>query len=240
MNKIFLLCSFALSIFSCTNGQTESSEYKLSAKDFADQINKNPTAAILDVRTPEEFSKGHLPSALNIDWNGNGFEEQIKSLEKTKPVYVYCLSGKRSSDAARKMRSEGFSNVYELAGGILKWRSENLPEDVSKNNSPGITIEKFRSLTNTDKLVLVDFYADWCAPCRKMKPYLDEISDEMKDKVTVLRFNADDNQELLKQLAIDELPVMQIYKSENLLWTYKGFIEKDDIKVQIDKQYNKR
>lgn len=74
-------------------------------------------ASILDVRTPSEFSKGHLINALNYDWNGNEFDKQIAPLDKSKPVFVYCLSGGRSSSAANKMRSSGFTQVYEMDGG---------------------------------------------------------------------------------------------------------------------------
>lgn len=81
-----------------------------------------------------------------------------------------------------------------MNNGIMKWRGENLPETTDKTiASNGMTIEQFGVLLISDKLVLIDFYADWCAPCKRMKPYLDEISKEMADKVVVIRINADDN-----------------------------------------------
>lgn len=193
-----------------------------------------PTAPILDVRTPNEFSKGHLVNALNYDWNGNEFEKQIAPLDKSKPVFVYCLSGGRSSSAASKMRSDGFTQVYEMDGGIMKWRGANLPETtVNTTTSTGMTKQQFDALLNSDKLVLIDFYADWCAPCKKMKPYLDEISKDMADKVVVIRINADDNQTLCKELKIDALPVLQLYKNNSLIWTNTGFIEKAEVVKQL-------
>jgi thioredoxin len=89
--------------------------------------------------------------------------------------------------------------------------------------------EEFDALLNTDKIVLIDFYADWCAPCKKMKPYLDEISKDMADKVVVIRINADDNRALCKELKIDALPVLQIYKNKNLNWINTGFIDKAEV-----------
>jgi thioredoxin len=80
----------------------------------------------------------------------------------------------------------------------------------------------------------VDFYADWCAPCKKMKPYLDEISTEMADKVVVLRINADDNKQLCKDLKIDALPVLHVYKNAVKTWTNVGFIEKADVVKQLN------
>jgi thioredoxin len=230
MIKLLSIALLAILFNSCSNGQTNGIKTSLSAIEFADKINELPTAVIIDVRTPDEFSKGHLVNANNYDWNGNNFDKQIAPIDKSKPVFVYCLSGGRSSSAASKMRSEGFLTVYELDGGIMKWRSANLPETTNNTvMTNGMTKQQFDALLNSDKLVLIDFYADWCAPCKKMKPYLEEISKDMADKVVVIRINADDNQALCKELKIDALPVLQLYKNKVLTWTNKGFIEKAEV-----------
>jgi thioredoxin len=130
------------------------------------------------------------------------------------------------------MRSEGFKEVYELNGGLLKWRAANLPE-VKSNSVSGISKQQFDALTNADKLVLVDFYADWCAPCKKMKPYLDEISRDMTDNVVVIRINADEILQLCEDLKIDALPVLQLYKNNAMTWTNTGFISKEDVLKQL-------
>jgi thioredoxin len=132
------------------------------------------------------------------------------------------------------MRSDGFKTVFELDGGIMKWRGANLPETTDNTvTSKGMSKMQFDALLNSDKLVLIDFYADWCAPCKKMKPYLDEISKDMADKVIVIRINADDNQALFKELKIDALPVLQLYKNKTLTWTNTGFIDKAEVVKQL-------
>ncbi len=235
MRKLFAIALIAILFNSCSSGQTNSAtKTNLSATEFAEKIKELPTAIIVDVRTPDEFSKGHLTSALNYDWNGNEFEKQIEPLDKSKPVFVYCLSGGRSSAAANKLRSDGFKTVYELDGGIMKWRGANLPETMDNTvSSNGMSKLQFDALLNSDQLVLIDFYADWCAPCKKMKPYLDEISKDMADKVVVIRINADDNQALCKELKIDALPVLQLYKNKTLTWTNIGFIDKAEVVKQL-------
>ena len=210
----------------CSDGQSKRTN--LSAIDFANKTNELPAAPIIDVRTPDEFSKGHIQKAKNIDWNGNDFEKQITTLDKAKPIFVYCLSGGRSSLAASKMRNEGFKEVYELDGGIMKWRGANMPE-VNENKPLGMTIQNYKDLTKSDKIVLIDFYAEWCGPCKLMKPYLEEISKEKADKVVVIRINADDNQALCKELKIDVLPVLQIFKNHKLTWSHVGFIDKQGV-----------
>ena len=234
MKKLFSILSLAVLIYSCSNGQSQNTQWNLSASDFASKIKELPSAPILDVRSPEEFSSGHLEKAVNSNWNGDTFNKDIASLDKSKPVFVYCLSGGRSSSAAAKMRSDGFKQVYEMDGGLMKWRSVNLPE-ISGNKKPSnsMSMEEYNALLNSDKLVLIDFYADWCAPCKKMQPYLNEISTDMADKVRVVRINADENQALCKELKIDALPVLQLYKNKNLIWKNVGFIEKAEVVKQL-------
>jgi thioredoxin 1 len=66
-----------------------------------------------------------------------------------------------------------------------------------------------------------------------MKPYLEEISKEMADKVVVIRINADDNQALCKELKIDALPVLQVFKNQKLTWSNIGFIDKKGVEKEL-------
>ncbi len=236
--NIYITLSFILTsvIFSgCSQGQTTTAlRVDLTATEFAGKIKEFPASIILDVRTAEEYSKGHLINSVNYDWYEDQFENKVSQLDKTLPVFVYCLSGGRSSDAAKKMRSDGFEEVYELEGGLLKWRSANLPEENNTSvASAGMSSQQFVELLNSDKLVLVDFYADWCAPCRKMEPYLDEIARDMAETVVVIRINADDHPAICKELKIDVLPVLQLYRNATIIWTYSGFIEKGRVVKQL-------
>lgn len=236
MKKYFAISLTIVTILlnSCSNGQSKSSNSSLSAIGFSEKMAELPAAPLIDVRTPGEFSQGHLKNAQNWDISTNSFENQITSLDKSKPVLVYCLSGNRSSSAVNYMLSKGFKEVYELNGGMMKWRSANLPEttDVA-TTSNGMSKQQFDNLLVTDKLVLIDYYADWCAPCKKMKPYLDEISKDMADKVLVVRINADENKALCKEFKIDAIPVLQLYKNKKLIWANTGFIEKAEVLKQL-------
>jgi thioredoxin len=235
-NQFLIAISIVILLLNaCKSGNTQTVKTNLNATEFAEKMKALPDAPIIDVRTPEEFSKGHLINAKNVDWNGTSFDAQISKLDKTKPVLVYCLSGGRSGAAATKMREEGFTEVYEMEGGIMKWRGSNMPEttDMPKAATTGMTQADFTKLTNSNKIVLVDFYADWCGPCKKMKPYLEEISKDMADKVEVVRINSDDNQELCKLLNIDALPTLQVYKKNKMTWSNIGFIEKAEVVKQL-------
>jgi thioredoxin 1 len=202
----------------------------LRAVDFQKKMQELPNAPVVDVRTPDEFSQSHLKNAVNININDENFPNQIGKLDKNKPVFVYCLSGSRSSYAARFMLSQGFKTVYDLTGGMIKWRTAGLLEVSSKQVAKAeMTQSQFNNLLNTDKLVLVDVYAEWCAPCKKMAPSLEEISKEMAGKVSVVRINADQNKMLLKDLYVNALPTLLLYKNKKLIWSNVGFISKDEI-----------
>jgi thioredoxin len=235
--KNYLIISniiIAFLIVSCSTGQTQPMKPALSATEFSKKITQLPKANIIDVRTPEEFIKGHLKNSKNINMYASDFQEQIAKLDKSKPIFVYCLSGSRSSYAVNNMRNSGFKEVYDLSGGIMTWRAANLPETTDNAvTSTGMSKKQFEDLLKSNKLVLIDFYADWCAPCKKMKPYLEEISKDMADKVVVIRINADDNQALCKEMKIDALPVLSLYKNKAQIWTNKGYISKEDVVKQL-------
>jgi thioredoxin len=230
--NIGILALSLLFFINCSNGQN--AKTNVDANAFNELVKASNQAQLIDVRTPEEFAKGHLINALNFDWNGNEFDKQVSSLNKESSVFVYCLSGGRSSAAAAQLRQSGFKNVIELNGGIMKWRGANLPETTEATiQNTGMNVADFQKLTQSDKIVLIDFYADWCAPCKKMKPYLMEIQEELKASVVLIRINADDNQALCKSLKIDALPVLQVYKAGQLTWNQIGFVDKATVLKQL-------
>lgn len=81
---------------------------------------------LIDVRTPEEYSEGHIENSQNIDYKSPTFGEDILVLDKTKPVVVYCKSGKRSGNSSKILMKAGFVKVYDLEGGILEWKEKGL------------------------------------------------------------------------------------------------------------------
>lgn len=103
-----------------------------------------------------------------------------------------------------------------------------------QENLVNMTRPQFDALLDSDKLVLVDFYADWCGPCKKMTPYLEEIKTEMSDKVTLVRINTDDNPELAQQLSIEGLPTLLLFKNKSLVWQNVGYIPKEEVVKQLN------
>ena len=82
---------------------------------------KEQDVVVLDVRTAGEFEEGFIPHARNIDIMGGRFADELAKLDKSKTYLVYCRSGNRSGSACSVMAANGFSKVYNLAGGIMFW-----------------------------------------------------------------------------------------------------------------------
>jgi rhodanese-related sulfurtransferase len=92
------------------------------------QENKdNPNFVILDVRTPEEFLGEYIENAVNLDYYSDTFRNNLDKLDKNKTYLIYCRSGRRSENALNIMKELDFREVYNMLGGIIKWKSEGLP-----------------------------------------------------------------------------------------------------------------
>jgi len=88
---------------------------------------KEPSAQLVDVRTPEEFAKGHIAGAVNIDWLEEGFLDRANAIDKKRPVLLYCAAGGRSEEAVSAMIAAGYIDVVDLANGFNGWKRSNLP-----------------------------------------------------------------------------------------------------------------
>jgi len=92
------------------------------------QENKdNLNFVILDVRTPEEFLGEYIENAVNLDYYSDTFRNDLDKLDKNKTYIIYCRSGRRSENALNIMKEQDFREVYNMLGGIIKWKSEGLP-----------------------------------------------------------------------------------------------------------------
>ena len=91
----------------------------ITPQQLQEKIDKN--IKIIDIRTPQEFAQGHIEGAVNINYFGRSFLEEVSKFDKKKPIFIYCRSGNRTSSASRKMLNQGFNEVADLQGGIINW-----------------------------------------------------------------------------------------------------------------------
>jgi rhodanese-related sulfurtransferase len=96
----------------------------LSVIEYKEAIANNDVQ-LVDVRTAKEYLAGHINQAINIDYFENEtFADSFGKLDMSKPVYIYCRSGKRSKKSSEKLIEMGFEEIYDLEGGYLAWKSK--------------------------------------------------------------------------------------------------------------------
>lgn len=87
----------------------------------------------------------------------------------------------------------------------------------------------FTELIKQSDLVLVDFYADWCGPCKTMSPVLTEVKKHFNDKLKVLKINVDNNQSLSAKLQVRGVPTLMLYKSNQQVWRQSGVVDANQL-----------
>ena len=93
----------------------------------------------------------------------------------------------------------------------------------------------FSDLTDTDKPVLVDFYADWCAPCRAMKPVLEDLKAQMGEELSIFKIDVDKNQAIAERYAIRSIPTLILFKNGEPVWRKSGMASSVELKKAVEK-----
>jgi phage shock protein E len=129
MKNLFLIfiISSAVMSSSCSQAQDKSQAEKktISVDSVKSSINKEGIV-ILDVRTPEEFSEGHVEGAVNLNYRNPEFSSQLDSLDKSKKYEVYCRTGNRSGESVKLLKAKGFDAIV-VDGGFVEWESHGFP-----------------------------------------------------------------------------------------------------------------
>lgn len=227
MKKIFLSVIFNVAILLTACSQNNSST--LPVTEYFTKLTSTKNKILVDVRTPGEYSQEHLANAINIDYNGSEFAKYVDTLDKSKPVFIYCLSGGRSGSALKILESKGFKEVYNMQGGIMQWKAKNYPLN---NSNPATQVWKGMSKAEYDKIinqkipVLVDFKAAWCGPCKQLRPILEDIQKEYAGKINIVYIDVDENKSLADEMKISSIPLMVYHKNGKVVLNLEGFSDK--------------
>jgi thioredoxin 1 len=231
MKRIISILSIVLLFAACnTSGQKSSN---ISADDFQKQIAES-NIQLVDVRTPEEYAQKHLANAKNININSSSFETEMNALDKSKPLYVYCLSGGRSGNAADWAHKNGFKEVYNLEGGVLAWMNNGKP--VVKGEEAAVkemSQNDYLAAINKEKLVMVDFNAVWCGPCKVLKPRVKKVVKEMSEQVELLDIDVDKNPAVSNYMNVQSIPLLILYKQGKEVWRKLGVADEAEMKQAI-------
>lgn len=90
-------------------------------------------------------------------------------------------------------------------------------------------MSNFSQLINQDKPVLIDFFAEWCGPCKMMSPILQDVKKELGDAISIIKIDVDKNQRLAAKYQVRGVPTLMIFKNSKQLWRQSGLLQKDEI-----------
>ncbi|MDT0295123.1 thioredoxin [Mesonia ostreae] len=96
----------------------------------------------------------------------------------------------------------------------------------------------FKDIINSETLVLVDFFAEWCGPCKSLAPILKEVKTELGEQIKILKIDVDKNQPLATQYQVRGVPTMILFKEGKQMWRESGVLQKSDL-VSIIQQHQK-
>ncbi len=234
MFKTITILALTFIIISCSNSQ----EIKhVDSKTFSTLIEKG-NGIILDVRTPQEFSRGHIENSTLISTSDPKFIEKVSLLQKEKPIYIYCLTGSRSRAVANYLTANGYTEVYNLNRGLMEWQQYGFPLRQKgysiASESKTYNQSEFNKILSSSNLVLIDFHATWCAPCKKMAPVIDEVEKKYSGKASVKKIDVEVNKILQTAYNIESIPGLVLFKNGKEVWKYTGLISFTELSQVID------
>lgn len=125
---LFFFLSLTLLFTNQSYGQVPTQAYKtISPSDFKKGLSTTKNYILLDVRTPEEFAKGYLTGAININFFDKSFKDKVAQLPLSKPIYVYCAVGGRSAKASALLANLNRREILNMEGGFSAWQKLNFP-----------------------------------------------------------------------------------------------------------------
>lgn len=237
IKKLFIF-AFSAAMFLSVSAQTAG--YKQVNPAQFEQLIKKPGGVLLDVRTQNEFKNGHIANSGQLNYYALDFRKKLLMLPKNEPIYLYCNTGWRSEKAAKILAENGYKNVYNLELGIMDWELQNLPVAVAPDAKPDtenkMEYEELARFIESGKPVFVDFYAPWCGPCQQMMPMVDELKTKYRGKINVIKVNVDASKKLVKEMKIQGVPYLALYKNGSLVYSKNGLTTREELESVFEKE----
>jgi thioredoxin len=131
------------------------------------------------------------------------------------------------------LASKGFKTVYNMEGGILAWTGAGKPVESGASSVGGLSMDDYLKAVTKDKLVLVDFNATWCGPCKKLKPIVEKLAKRHSALVELKAIDVDQNTALADAMHINSIPLLILYKQGKEVWRFMGLASEQEVEKAI-------
>ena len=131
MNRYLIILFVIATLFSYSCKSNVEGEIQVVTAEEMQELSQLEDVQLVDIRTPEERKEGFIANSQNIDYLSPSFEQDLEKLDKSKPVIVYCKSGNRNAKCAEKMKDAGFVKIYDLDGGMAKWKFKGFDIEIT-------------------------------------------------------------------------------------------------------------
>lgn len=229
--KFSLIVLLVLTIASCN----KPTNVALDVQAFNERV-QSVDYQVLDIRTTEVFKKGHIERAVNLPYNSSDFKTPDKALYLDMPICIYGNDESEQVAAAQELSKKGYKDIYVLKGAFASWKSSNLPiiEEKEKKIYESDTIS-FEEARKGNKLVMVDFNATWCGPCKKIEPFVHRLHDNRDTDVIVYSIDTDQRPELASEYTATYIPLLVFIKNNKELYRSTGEITEQELNALVDK-----
>ncbi len=224
---IFAALFFVTAAFSQTEKRNDRITQPLDS--FIVKLSRQAKPQIIDARSPEEFAYNHINNALNFNLQSEGYTGDVQLLDKSGPVFIYAINTGRSTALARDLKNKGFTEVYDLQGGIANWIGSGQPYYTSVKRVLSITA--YKNIIASNNTVLVDIGSRYCPACKKVRPVLDSIRNENPGKLKIVEIQLEESPQLIAELkTVDVFPYLILYNQGAVTFKKGGL---DDLKQEI-------
>lgn len=202
----------------------------ISLDSFYSKIKSQKNPQIVDARTPEEFALNHIEGAVNFNLQSENYAQSVAKLDKSKPVFIYSIGAGRSVALEKELLKNGFSEAYSLEGGIANWIGNGKP--FYSNLKSKLSLAEFNKIIADNKTVLVDIGSKYCAPCKKVKPVLEDIRSEYGNNLKIVEIELEDSPQVIADLkTVKVFPTLILYQNGKIVFKKEGI---NDLKNEVD------
>nr|WP_315151001.1 thioredoxin domain-containing protein [uncultured Flavobacterium sp.] len=202
----------------------------IALEPFYTKIKSEKNPQIIDARGAEEFALNHINGAVNFNQQSENYAKSAARLDKSKPVFIYSIGAGRSVTLTKELLKNGFTEVYNLEGGIANWIGGGKP--FYANSKSKLSIAEYKKIIADNNTVLVDIGSRYCGPCKKVKPVLETIRAEYGEKVKIVEIDLEDNPQVIADLkSVNVFPTLILYKNGKIVFKKEGAA---DLKKEVD------